>query len=71
MYPILVKEAKADERIETLRGGLEGRFGALSGEFIQALKAADEATLKGVISHAGTDTLEQIRERLGLSAGQG
>ncbi|GEM_PF-3321863 len=71
LYPILTKEARADERREAIREVLEGRFGPVSDEIIQALKAADEATLKTVTALAGVDTLEQIRARLGLSAAQG
>jgi hypothetical protein len=71
LYPILVEEAKRDERRATIRLVLEGRLGKLSDDVVEALKAADEATLTTIAVHAGTDTLEQIRSRLGLSASQG
>ncbi len=67
LYPILVEDAKAEERIRMLRLTLEGRFGKLGEDMVGALKAADEATLTALAVHAGTDTLEQIRKRLGLA----
>ncbi|HEY7358052.1 MAG TPA: hypothetical protein VH590_16345 [Ktedonobacterales bacterium] len=46
---------------------LEGRFGTLSDELLAALKTADETTLESIVAHITSDTLEQIRARLGLS----
>ena len=75
LYPLLVEDAKAEaraeERIKMLQLTLEGRFGALNKDMLEAMKAADEATLTTIAIHAGTDTLEQIRSRLGLSETQG
>ena len=44
---------------------LEGRFGPLSADLLAALQTANEATLLDVVAHLSTDTLEQIRARLG------
>src|SRR5579859_6539165 len=49
------------------RLALEGRFGSLSDDVLAALKTADESTLEAIVSHSSTDTLEQVRARLGLS----
>lgn len=46
---------------------LESRFGKLDEDILAALKPADEATLKALVAHSSTDTLEQVRARLGLS----
>jgi hypothetical protein len=62
LYPLLV----AEERRSTLRLVLEGRFGTLAGDMLQALQSTDAETLAALAIHAGTDTLEQIRARLGL-----
>ncbi len=46
---------------------LERRFGPLSDDVVTALSASDEATLDEIGDHVMTDTLEQVRARLGLS----
>lgn len=46
---------------------LEGRFGNLDKDILAALKTADEATLKALVANSSTDTLAQVRARLGLS----
>lgn len=51
---------------QAVRLALEGRFGELSPDLLTALESADTAKLQEVAKHAGTDTLEQIRARLGL-----
>jgi hypothetical protein len=48
------------------QAALEGRFGKLSAELVAAIAAADEATLLDIVAHAATETLEQVRARLGL-----
>lgn len=48
---------------------LEGRFGLLSEEMLAALQAADLPRLDHIAAYAGTDTLEQVRLRLGLPTG--
>lgn len=45
---------------------LRGRFGELPPDLAQAISAADQATLDQVLRYAGTDTLEQMRARLGV-----
>jgi hypothetical protein len=52
---------------QMLREVLEGRFGTLSEDLIAALGTADEATLRAVVMHVGTVSLEQVKARLGLS----
>lgn len=47
---------------------LEARFGALSDDLVAALSAANEATLRALAAHIGTDSLADIRALLGLSA---
>jgi hypothetical protein len=65
-----VEETATETRIQTSRelaqAALEGRFHTLSADILQALSAADEATLKAIITHVSSDTLEQVRSRLGL-----
>ncbi|HEY7126887.1 MAG TPA: hypothetical protein VH590_21200 [Ktedonobacterales bacterium] len=43
---------------------LEKRFGPLSHEVLAAIKTANETTLEAVV---GSNTLEEVRARLGLS----
>ena len=65
-------EAKGEARGEALgmRAAitrvLEGRFTSLSQEMVEAINTADTAALNDLALHAGTDTLEQLRARLGL-----
>ncbi len=70
------EEAAEKARIQTTRelaqAALEGRFQTLSEDILQALGTADEATLKAIVAHVSSDTLEQVRARLGLGPqGQG
>ena len=55
---------------EAARLGLEDRFGTLSTEIQTALSQADEAALKALLAHIATESLEQLRARLGLSSPQ-
>jgi hypothetical protein len=48
------------------RAALEGRHGPLSEELRTALRSADEVVLLALMAHLGTDSLEQVRARLGL-----
>lgn len=48
------------------QAALEGRFGTLSADVIVAINTADETTLQGIVAHVATETLEQVRRRLGL-----
>ena len=52
---------------EVLLLALEGRFGPLSDDIRAAIQSADEATLTAIAQHAATETLEQLRARLGLA----
>lgn len=45
---------------------LEGRFGPLSDDLRAAINAADEATLQEIVAHIATESLDQVRARLGL-----
>ncbi|HEY7358095.1 MAG TPA: hypothetical protein VH590_16560, partial [Ktedonobacterales bacterium] len=66
----LIQSILREERLQTTRelaqAALEGRFQTLSDDVIQALGTADEATLKAIVAHVSSDTLEQVRARLGL-----
>ncbi len=66
----LFEEAKLEGKLEGKREAiqlmLEARFGTLSADMLAALGAADDAALEGLARHAATETLEQIRARLGL-----
>lgn len=63
----LMEKGQEEGRRQMVRAALEGRFGTLSEDLLAALNAADEAALRDVVAHIGTDSLEQARSRLGLS----
>lgn len=44
---------------------LGGRFGELPLDLTQAIAAADREHLQDVLAHAATDTLDELRARLG------
>ncbi len=46
---------------------LEGRLGPLSQDIVDAINARDAAQLSEIAPHAGTDSLEALRARLGLN----
>ena len=64
-------EGEARGRAEGMRQlaqvALEGRFGAVDEDVQAALQTADETTLRLLVAHFTTDTVEQVRARLGLS----
>ncbi|HEU5379130.1 MAG TPA: hypothetical protein VFV38_27220 [Ktedonobacteraceae bacterium] len=60
----LVKPLLVEEDQEMARAALEGRFGQLDEEIIQALGRADKATLLELLRHV--ETLEQLRAKLEL-----
>ena len=66
LYQSLAREERLQNSRELAQAALEGRFQTLSADILQALGTADEATLKGSITHVSSDTLEQARSRLGL-----
>jgi len=59
-------EGRTEARREDARLVLEERFTTLSEDIIQAINQADEPTLREVIKHAYSDSLEQLEVRLGL-----
>jgi predicted transposase YdaD len=60
------EKAAQETRSQSTHIALEGRFGALSEDMTQALNAAGEPTLTAILAHISSDTLAQVRERLGL-----
>jgi len=46
---------------------LESRFGPLSEDIVAALRTTDEATLRAIGERIMTDTLDEVRGRLGLA----
>lgn len=63
---IFIEEGERRMARRMAQAALEGRFGKLSEDVLSAIAAADEATLLGIVAHAATETLEQVRARLGL-----
>lgn len=57
---------KEQAKRELARDALEGRFGSLPEDIVAAVQEADEATVRALVRHISTDTMEQVRERLGL-----
>jgi len=51
-----------------IRQVLEGRFGPLSQDIVDAINARDAAQLSEIAPHAGADSLKALRARLGLRA---
>lgn len=60
------EEGRAEIGREMARLALEGRFGSLSADVLAALGTADTATLQAIVAHVSADTIEQVRQRLGL-----
>jgi hypothetical protein len=52
---------------KSVRLAMQGGFGPLDEDVLAAIQRADKATLENVLIHIATDTLEQVRARLGLS----
>ena len=63
-------EGRTEGRAEGMRASaqlaVQGRFGPLDETLREAIGRADEAALAAVLIHIATDTLEQVRGRLGL-----
>lgn len=59
-----VDEAAAQATRDAARIVLHSRFGELPPALAEAVASADLATLQRMLEHVGTDTLEQVRERL-------
>lgn len=66
-YDVVYEEGKAEGVLEGLRAVLESRFGVLPADMLAALAALDQPTLMELLRHAASDTLEQLRGRVGLS----
>lgn len=66
LVQILLRDERNQQARKMARAALAGRFGSLSEEVLQAISAADEATLTEVVAHPG-ESLEQVRQRLGLT----
>lgn len=70
-----IREAKAEGELLGMREValqvLRNHFGSVPAEIEQALEAADKERLLDVATHAGTDTLEQVRARLNLPERRG
>ncbi len=62
-------EARGETRgvLDGLRVVLESRFGALPEDVSAALAALEQPALMELLQHVATDTLEQVRARLGLA----
>ena len=60
------EEGRNAGRREMAQEMLESRFGALSAHELAALRAVDEATLRGLAAHLATDSRDGLRARLGL-----
>ena len=57
---------KAEGMRQSAEVALAARFGPLGDDVRAAISRADETTLLVVIAHYATETLEQVRARLGL-----
>lgn len=71
IHDLLNESSVADAFIEEgerrmAQAALEGRFGPLSQEMQASVNAADELVLQEIVAHVATETLEQVRGRLGL-----
>jgi hypothetical protein len=62
-------EGEASGLVEAVRLVIENRFGALSQEMMTAIAGASRETLRAVLAHVATDSIDQVRERLGLPTG--
>jgi hypothetical protein len=60
-------QGEASGLVEAVQLVIEGRFGALSPDLMAAIAGASRETLRAVLAHVATDTLDQVRERLGLA----
>jgi predicted transposase YdaD len=60
-------EGRAEGMCRMAQVALEGRFGSLGEDVQIALRNADESTLSVLVAHFSTETIEQVRARLGLN----
>ncbi len=59
------EEGRNQEARRMARLVLQGRFTTLDADLVAAIERADAATLEQALLHAATETLEQLRSRLG------
>lgn len=79
LYGLIVEEGyakcrgdgRAEGRVagmrQAARVALEGRFGALDADILAALNAANEQVLLEIIAGLTSETLQRVRQRLGLA----
>jgi predicted transposase YdaD len=63
----LIEEGKVEGQRQMARLALQGRYGPLADELVAAVNAADDATLRALVEHLTTDTMSDVRARLGLT----
>lgn len=72
LYHYLIEKGMAQGEERGLREGaltvLRGRFGDPAADIAQAISVASRETLTAILLNSATDTLAQVRERLGLSS---
>ena len=61
-----VAEGKVEGMRTLVRRALEGRFGTLEADLLAAITTASPEALDAVVTHIATDSLSEIRARLGL-----
>lgn len=61
-----LEQSKAEGLHDAALVTLRGRFGDLAPDVLAALSQANGDTILDVLAHAGTETLDQLRMRLGL-----
>lgn len=66
-YQIILERGEQRGKQNMAQRALEGRFGTVDADILAALAQADESTLEAIVLHITTDTIEQVRERLGLA----
>ncbi len=70
LYQLWYREATEKAAAQATRNALlvvlHNRFGELPPVVTEAIASADAAALQRVLEHVGTDTLEQVRQRLGV-----
>ena len=72
LYHYLVQKAREQAMAEGMAQGvlalLRGRFGDPAADVVEAISRAGRETLLAILHNGATDTLAQVRERLGLPA---
>lgn len=62
-----IAEGEREMAVRMAQQALEGRFSTLSDDVIAAVRLANIDTLQAVVAHVATESLEQLRARLGLA----